>query len=142
MDILSILVQMAVVYFAYKLGKWSVLIPIKLALEKLSREKGIDLKKTLEELQEQEITATVETKEELLEIERVGGVYFAYGNQGRFLAQGPDFRSMMENIKQRFPQHNFRVNRYNPNLTEEETGRLVKAIFETFGDQNGNSAQR
>lgn len=138
MDILEFLIQIALFFVAFKLGQWSILVPMKLALAKLAKEKGIDLEKLLEELRsEQEDVEPESTKqEEFLNIERVDGIYFAYGDQGRFLAQGTDFRSMFENVKQRFPGQNFRINNYNANLTEEEAGRLVKAVFETFGGNN------
>jgi len=138
MDILGFLIQVALFYAVFKLGQWSILVPMKLTLAKLAKEKGIDLEKVLEELRsEQEDEVTEVTKqEEFLDIERVDGIYFAYGDQGRFLAQGTDFRSMFENVKQRFPGKSFRVNNYNANLTEEEASRLVKAVFETFGGNN------
>lgn len=144
MDILTIILQAVLFYCVYKLGQWSVLLPMKMALEKLAKSKGIDLQAVLEELKEEVNTEQKPDKEiyEAMDVERVNGVYFAYGDQGRFLAQGSDFRSMMETIKQRFPQHSFRINRYNPNLTEEEAGSLVKAIFETFGDKNDRSKAR
>lgn len=69
-----------------------------------------------------------------MDIERVNNVYYAYSAEGEFLAQGNDFRSMFENIKNRFPNKSFKIGKYQPNLTEEETGKLVKSIFEVFGN--------
>lgn len=74
-------------------------------------------------------------RETVIDVEREQGQYYAYATTGEFLAQGQDFRSMFETIKNRFPGRSFRINKYNAKLTEEETGRMVSAIFETFGDK-------
>jgi len=139
MDILGFLIQVALFYAVFKLGQWSILVPMRLTIAKLAKEKGINLEKMLEALrseQVEEAETELSKQQESLNIERVNGVYFAYGDQGRFLAQGTDFRSMFENVKQRFPGQNFRINNYSLNLTDEEAGRLVKAVFETFGENN------
>lgn len=142
MDWLSFLIQVALFYLVFKLGQWSVLLPMRLALEKLAREKGIDLQRVFEELkqdiakEEDEAETTPvqkHTAEEEMNIERVEGIYYAYGADGRFLAQGTDFRTMFENIKNRFPGQNFRIRDYQAQFTEEEAGRLLKSVFEVFG---------
>lgn len=74
-------------------------------------------------------------RETVIDVEREQGQYYAYATTGEFLAQGPDFKAMFETIKCRFPGRSFRINKYNAKLTEEETGRMVSAIFETFGDK-------
>lgn len=74
-------------------------------------------------------------RETVIDVEREQGQYYAYATSGEFLAQGPDFKAMFDSIKRRFPGRSFRINKYNPKLTEEETGRLIKAVFETFGDK-------
>jgi hypothetical protein len=74
----------------------------------------------------------------LLNIERVSGVYYAYGTNGEFLAQGPDFRTMFQTIKDRFPNRDFRIDKYQPNLTEDETVKLVKSVFEVFKSNKSN----
>jgi hypothetical protein len=43
---------------------------------------------------------------------------------------------MFETIKQRFPNMNFRVQKLNTTLTDEESQRMVTSIFEVFGDKN------
>lgn len=73
--------------------------------------------------------------ETVIDIDREQGIYYAYAATGEFLAQGQDFRSMMDSIKKRFPGRSFRINKYNPKLTEEETQRLISAVFESFGEK-------
>lgn len=74
-------------------------------------------------------------RETVIDIDREQGQYYAYSQKGEFLAQGQDFRSLLESIKGRFPGRSFRINKYNPKLTEEETQRLISSLFETFGDK-------
>lgn len=71
-------------------------------------------------------------RETEIDVERLEGIYYAYASDGEFLAQGPDFRTMMDTIKRRFPGRSFRINKYNPKLTEEETQRLITAVYESF----------
>jgi len=73
-------------------------------------------------------------RETVIDVEREQGIYYAYAEGGEFLAQAPDFRTMFDVIKQRFPGRSFRINKYNPRLTEEESQRLLKAVFESFGE--------
>jgi uncharacterized protein YneF (UPF0154 family) len=77
-------------------------------------------------------------RETIIDIDREQGIYYAYASSGEFLAQGPDFRSMMDGIKKRFPGRSFRINKYNPKLTEEETQRLVSAVFDSFGEKTSD----
>jgi hypothetical protein len=133
-DLLTLVLGIAAVWFSYKLGQASVLWPIKKILQQMAESQG----KTLEQLLEEELTdqSQPKTQETRLEIERVDGRYFAYAEGGEFLAQGQDFRGLMETMKQRFPNRDFRINKYQPQLTEEETGRLVASIFQVYGDKN------
>jgi len=73
-------------------------------------------------------------RETVIDVEREQGQYYAYAATGEFLAQGQNFRDMFNTIKKRFPGRSFRINKYNPKLTEEETQKLIKSVFETFGD--------
>jgi hypothetical protein len=74
-------------------------------------------------------------KETVIDIDREGGQYYAYASTGEFLAQAQDFRAMFELIKKRFPGRTFRINKYNAKLTEEETQRMIRAVFESFGEK-------
>ena len=71
----------------------------------------------------------------LIDVEREQGQYYAYANTGEFLAQGQNFRDMLDTIKKRFPGRSFRINKYNPKLTDEDTQRLIKSVFEAFDDK-------
>ncbi len=73
-------------------------------------------------------------RETVIDIDREQNQYYAYAADGEFLAQGEDFKTMFERIKQRFPGRSFRINKYNAKLTEEETGLMVRAVFESFGE--------
>ena len=74
-------------------------------------------------------------RETVIDIDREEGQYYAYASSGEFLAQGPDFRTMFERIKSRFPGRSFRINKYNAKLTDAETERMIKAVFESFGQE-------
>jgi len=76
----------------------------------------------------------------ILNIERIEGSYYAYAQDGKFLAQGGDFRSMFENIKNAYPEKSFKIEKYQPNLTEEETGKLVKSVLEVFNDNSSKKS--
>ena len=73
-------------------------------------------------------------RETVIDIDREQNQYYAYATNGEFLAQGEDFKTVFERIKKRFPGRSFRINKYNAKLTEEETTRMVKAVFESFGE--------
>ena len=73
--------------------------------------------------------------EQILTIEKHEQLYFAYNDEHKFLAQGSDFVELLTNLKTRFPGQDFRVVKDQEGLTEEESGRMIKAIFEVFGDK-------
>jgi hypothetical protein len=102
-------------------------------------DKMIDLLQQYKEVKDSDDDEPVsKTDEILLDIQREQGNYYAYSSQGQFLAQGADFRSMFQSIKDRYPNKQFRIDKYQPNLTEEETGRLVKSVFEVFKSDKSN----
>ena len=132
---LSILVHAAIIYFAYKLGQWSIVVKIAKELkEKLDI--GLLTEEQINDAIGVEKNQRKSKSEILLEIERVDSVYYAYNKEGYFLAQGSDFRSLLENIRIQHPGQDFKIEKYQPSLTEEETGRLIKSIFEVYGDKN------
>lgn len=84
---------------------------------------------------EQQLDDDVENnRETVIDIDRQQGQYYAYASSGEFLAQGEDFKTMFERIKSRFPGRSFRINKYNAKLTDDETQRMVRAVFESFGE--------
>jgi hypothetical protein len=136
-NLFNILIHAAVLYAVFKFGQFTVIH--KLAKDMVERlQKGEitedEVKRSLG-IEDQE-DEPVAAKETLMEVERVGTAYFAYSAEGQFLAQGQDFRSLLEAVRKQHPGRNFRLNKYQPTLTEEESGRLVKSIFEVYGDKN------
>lgn len=140
MDALSFwewLVIAVSVWLAFRLGQASILMLLKEEVRERLR-RGQTVKSAVAET-----TGWTDRAEDecLFAVERHQGQYYAFAENGEFLAQGPDFRTMFQTIKQRFPGRNFRVNRYNAELTEEETGKMVAAIFETFGERNEQASK-
>lgn len=70
-----------------------------------------------------------------LVIERHDNIYLAYDREGVFLAQGSEFRQLLAQIRVRFPGESFRVMKYNAQLTDEETQRLIDSVHREFGDE-------
>lgn len=73
--------------------------------------------------------------EDLLTIEKHNATYFAYNQEHKFLAQGATFIELMSNLKARFPGKDFKIQQDQKCLSDEESGQMVKAIFEVFGDR-------
>ena len=131
-----IITQALFFWFAYKLGQISIIKRIGKDLTEEITKRGLEIE------HDEEGKISIKKKEIVLEIERIGTAYYAYSTEGQFLAQGADFRGLMETIKKQHPGKNFRVEKYQPNLTEEETGKLVKSIFDVFGDRETNDDKR
>ncbi len=116
-------------WFCFTLGKTSILIRLKDDIRERIVQGDLKVSDQLRE------ALDVPAEECHFNVERHQGQYYAFADSGEFLAQGTDFRTMFESIKQRFPNRNFRIQRMQTELTEEETNRMVRAIFETFGDK-------
>lgn len=78
---------------------------------------------------------------QLLTIEKHEQLYFAYNEEHKFLAQGSNFVELLTNLKSRFPGQDFKIVKEQEGLTEEESGRMVKAIFEVFGERKSAEEQ-
>jgi hypothetical protein len=102
----------------------------------------IKLLEKYKQAKDQEESTIIPIEETLLSIDRVEGMYYAYEKDGKFLAQGTDFRTMFQTIKDRFPQRSFRIDKYQANLTEEEAGRLVKSVFEVFAEDSSEKSKQ
>lgn len=74
--------------------------------------------------------------EQILTIEKHEQLYFAYNEEHKFLSQGSTFIELLTNLKNRFPGQDFRIVKDQEGLTEEESGHMIRAIFEVFGDKN------
>lgn len=131
-----IITQALFFWLAYKIGQISVINRLGQGLKEELEKKGIQIER------DEDGNISLKKEEILLEIERIGTAYYAYSNEGQFLAQASDFRGLMETIKKQHPGKNFRVEKYQPNLTEEETGKLIKSIFDVFGDKETNDDKR
>ena len=134
----TVIVQVVALYAMFKLGQWSIILPMRSLIKKLEKRHNIDIEKILNDVANDldEIEQQTKLSERAVNVERVGAQYFAYSGEGEFLAQGADFRTMFETIKQRFPNMNFRVEKTYTTLTDEESQRMVASIFEVFGDKN------
>ncbi len=130
MDIWNYVILVVALYLAYKLGQASILAQLKEDLRRRIITGEITASETVRDVLD------LPPEECRFDVERHGEQYFAYAEGGEFLAQGNDFRSMFQNIKQRFPGRNFRINRLQSELTEEESQRMVHAVFDVFGDNN------
>ena len=131
-----IIVQALCVWFAYKLGQVSIIHQIGRDLQEEIKKKGLRVDR------DEEGNISISREETLLRLERVDSQYFAYANDGQFLAQGTDFRGLFETLKQRYPDKNFRIDRYQAEFTEEEAGRMIKSIFEVFGNGEKTDGER
>jgi hypothetical protein len=130
MDILDYIVIGVLLWAAFRLGQASILTILKEEIRNriINGEISVDT--------ESRAILKIPKNECHFDVERVNGHYYAYAQDGEFLAQGSDFRSMFQTIKQRFPGRNFRINKLQTELTEEEQTRMVTAIMETFGAQH------
>ncbi len=125
----AIIVQALAFWFVYKLGQASMLKQLGEGLKDEIEKQGLQIER------DEDGNISLKREETLMEIERIGTLYYAYAKDGQFLAQGPDFRELLESIKKQYPGRSFRLDKYQANLTEEETGRMIKSIFEVFGDK-------
>jgi hypothetical protein len=74
-------------------------------------------------------------------VERINNCYYAYADQ-KFLGQGQDFKTMIADIKQRFPDKIFFMKSYQATLTEEESQKLVESIRHQYGKNAVDDSQR
>lgn len=128
----DIILAVAALWLAYRVGQLSVILPLA-RLVKDEIEDGTLPADFLDDHSE-------DTLEEVLRLERVDTQYFAYADStGQFLAQGQDFPSVFQAIKDRCPGQKFRVNRTQQGFSDEEVGSMVHSIFQVFGDKNADS---
>lgn len=133
MDILDYLVVAFLIWMAFRLGQASILTILKEDIRRRIVTGELDVKQHVREILE------IPKEECHFDVERFDGHYYAYAVDGEFLAQGQDFRTMFQTIKQRFPNRSFRINSFETKLSEEEQRHMVTAILDTFGAQNEKS---
>jgi len=132
----EIIIGMALVYLAFKLGQWSVLWPLKQLSNKL-KARGLDLESALgaelADIDNPQPTVE-EPAQEILEITEESGQKYAWGKNGRFLAQGPDYLSLFRRLARNCPGHQFRINRNGWSEPEfEKMVESLRAVFEGRG---------
>jgi hypothetical protein len=104
-------------YACYKVGQWSVVIPIARGIQR-----EIDAGRlTLEDEDDEE--------ERRVRIERHNNQYFAYALDGDFLAQGTTFNELFERFHARFPTQSFRIQK-NTDLSDQERSQMIRALEE------------
>ena len=115
MDIWELVSLVALAYACYKLGQWSVVIPIARGIQR-----EIDAGRlTLEDEDDED--------ERRVRIERHNNQYFAYALDGDFLAQGATFVELFERFHARFPTQSFRIQK-NTDLSDQERSQMIKAL--------------
>lgn len=70
---------------------------------------------------------------EFMKIIKENGVYYAYGDNNRFLTQGNDLTELFINVKEGFPNTIWLIGNDNKTLSEEEQESIIptlKRIFE------------
>jgi hypothetical protein len=130
----DIVLAAAALWAAYRVGQLSIILPLA-RMVKEEIEDGTLPANFLDEDSEQ--------SEEVLRFERVDSQYFAYADgSGKFLAQGKDFLSVFQAIKDRCPGQSFRVSRTQAGFSDEEVSSMVQGIFQVFGDKDADNKVR
>lgn len=132
MDILTGLAYGVGLYVSFKLGQFTILTAVKRDV----RERLLRGEISAKDVVKSTVDLDQALDETVIDIEQHQGCYYAFADSGEFLAQGKDFDSMFGAMKQRFPGRNFRVPQVPKDLSEEQAGQMVKAIFKTFGDKH------
>ena len=135
MELGDVILAVAALWGAYRVGQLSIVLPMSRLVKEAIEDGRLDPKILEDDEQDAEL-------DEVLRFERVGQQYFAYAvSTGHFLAQGPDFLSLFQTIKDRFPGKSFRVNKKQEDFTEEEVGSMIQGIFQVFGDKDDNNSK-
>jgi len=135
-DWTSVLIQVGLCWFCYRLGQASVIRVLTKELLETLHKQGLSID------QDDNGVVHIQKNEIVIDIERVESQYFVYKDTGEFVAQGPDFKSLFDTIKSRFPDQDFRINKNTRNLSEEENAQLMKTIFEVYGNKENTDGQR
>lgn len=133
----AFILQGVVCWFFFKLGQASIIRAISKDLLESLKQKGIEVSRD----ENGDIAFTKNTEETVIEIEKVGAQYFAYSTEGQFMGQGTDFKVLFQGLKSRFPGQNFRIEKQQKNLTDQEVGEMVHTIFEVFGEKAKENAR-
>ena len=115
MELSDIVIAVAALYAAYKVGQYSVILPIARALQ-----------------EDQESDSQPEQLKSM-RIERHAEGYFAYSEAGDYMANGRDFDELFKNFISRFPRGGFQVLK-NPEFTDTERDQMVQSLSQHLKD--------
>ena len=117
MDIWELVSLVALCYACFKLGQWSVVIPIVRGIRREIDEGRIDISDIMDS----------DTDEMHIRLERHDNVYYAYALDGDFLAQGKTFNELFERFHARFPLQSFNIQK-NTDLSDSERHQMIVAL--------------
>jgi hypothetical protein len=121
MDIWELVSLVALCYASYKLGQWSVVIPIA---------RGIRREIAAGRINISDITDDDDDLDEMkIRLERHDNCYYAYALDGGFLAQGRSFSELFDRFHARFPLQSFNIQK-NTELTDTERSQMISALEE------------
>jgi hypothetical protein len=121
MDIWELVSLVALCYASYKLGQWSVVIPIVRGIRREIAAGRIDITNIIDDDDDPD--------EMKIRLERHENMYFAYALDGDFLAQGRSFSELFDRFHARFPLQSFNIQK-NTELTDTERSQMVSALEE------------
>jgi hypothetical protein len=118
MDIWEIISLVVLCYAAYKLGQWSVVIPIVRGIRREIDAGRLVLEDDEDDLEEMKIR-----------LERHDNCYYAYALDGGFLAQGRSFNELFDSFQARYPLQSFKIQK-NTDLSDAERSQMISALEE------------
>lgn len=130
MELGDIIIAVAALYGAYKIGQWSIILPIATRLRDDIKEGKI----SLDDLKDFDSREEDSEEEQAIRVERHPEGYFAYSAQGDFMANGPSLDEMFTRFKARYPGGAFRIVK-NPDWTEAEREQLFAVVKKIFGEE-------
>ena len=122
MDIWELVSLVALCYACYKVGQWSVVVPIVRGIKREIAAGRIDIRDILDEDDDQDDAIKIR-------LERHDNVYYAYALDGDFLAQGQSFNELFERFHARFPLQSFDIQK-NLEFTDSERSQMILALEE------------
>jgi hypothetical protein len=119
MDIWELVSLVALCYASYKLGQWSVVIPIA---------RGIRREIAAGRINISDITDDDDDLDEMkIRLERHDNCYYAYALDGGFLAQGRSFTELFDSFQARYPLQSFKIQK-NTDLSDAERSQMISAL--------------
>jgi len=119
MDIWELVSLVALCYASYKLGQWSVVIPIVRGIRREIAAGRIDITNIIDDDDDPD--------EMKIRLERHENMYFAYALDGDFLAQGTSFTELFDRFHARFPLQSFNIQK-NTDLSDSERDQMILAL--------------